>query len=67
MENRGYYSVASRRWVTWQEVEAANTAVVALQAEVSAAAKRRAATEALADAEAAKGNYDKAREILARR
>jgi hypothetical protein len=60
----GYYSIASGRWISAAEVRAAETAIQAFSAEATARNKRREATEALADAAAARGDFAEARRIL---
>lgn len=62
----GYYSIASRRWVSAAEVAAAERAATepTEPTEPTAAEGRRAEYEARADAAAAAGDYDEARRLL---
>lgn len=75
-EHKGYYSIASGRWVSHAEVVAAETAIEALALEGRALKAREAATEAQkrreeiearADAAAAAGDFALARTILQER
>ncbi len=65
MEHKGYYSIASGKWVSHAEVVHAENAVDALRLESRAAIIRRKDYEARADEAAARGNFTEARRILA--
>ena len=65
MESKGYYSVASRRWVSHAEVIEAENAIEALRLENQARKLRREAFEVRAAEAAAAGDFAQARAILA--
>lgn len=60
----GYYSIASRKWVSAAEIAAAEKAAANPTTEPTAAELRIADYEARADAAAAAGDYDEARRLL---
>ena len=63
--SKGYYSIASRRWISHAEVVQAENAISALQHEATARELRREAYEAMADEAASRGDFVAARKILA--
>jgi len=63
-EHKGYYSIASGRWVSHAEVVEAENTIEALTLEQRARKLRREAYEAKAEEAAASGDFNRAREIL---